>query len=122
MGDSSAGSRSTSGNLGPPGSPLRIFTRITDNEHAADDPSPGLREPTSALLSSTYSRQPDDGSDHRSRPSSSHAPRTSKTVAAAAPRVGRPGGTHYHPLPSHWRGQESSPSSMGSPVTPDSGG
>ncbi|KAJ2825551.1 hypothetical protein IWW50_002799, partial [Coemansia erecta] len=118
MGDGSSGSRSTSGNLGGPASPLRIYTRVNNSEHR-EDHSPGPRD-GSALLGSAFNRADDGGSEHGSRPSSSHAA-AGRTGKAAAPRGGRHG-THYHPLPSHWRGHESSPSSMGSPVTPDSGG
>ncbi|KAJ2421441.1 hypothetical protein GGF47_003969, partial [Coemansia sp. RSA 2524] len=118
MGDSGSGSRSTSGNLGAPASPLRIYTRVNGGEHK-DDFSPEPRD-ANAMLGGASSRIVEDGSEHGSRPSSSHAA-AGRTGRAAAPRSGRHG-THYHPLPSHWRGQESSPSSVGSPVTPDSGG
>ncbi|KAJ2119746.1 hypothetical protein IW147_005629 [Coemansia sp. RSA 720] len=117
MGDSGSGSRSTSGNLGAPASPLRIYTRVNGGEHK-DDFSPEPRDANAMLGASN--RTVEDGSEHGSRPSSSHAA-AGRTGRAAAPRSGRHG-THYHPLPSHWRGQESSPSSVGSPVTPDSGG
>ncbi|KAJ2162654.1 hypothetical protein GGF46_000527 [Coemansia sp. RSA 552] len=128
MGDGTPGSRSTSGNLGHPASPLRIYTRVgSAGEHAAGDRSPGVREPANSLLGSAFARPPDDGSsDHGSRPGSGHRRQGEPSAAAArtgraAPRLTRHPG-HYHPLPSHWRGHESSPSNVSSPVTPDSGG
>ncbi|KAI9477367.1 hypothetical protein LPJ55_001760 [Coemansia sp. RSA 990] len=121
MGDGSSDSRSTSGNLGAPASPLRIYTRVNNND-IPEDHSPGPRGAAHALLGNAFSRPVDDESDHGSRPSSSHKAAGKGSRAAAVPRAGRHGGGHYHPLPSHWRGQDSSPSSVGSPVTPDSGG
>ncbi|KAJ2852618.1 hypothetical protein IWW36_000247 [Coemansia brasiliensis] len=124
MGDGSSDSRSTSSNLGAPASPLRIFTRVNNSDSIPEDCSPGPREAAHALLGNAFSRSADDESDHGSRPSSSHTAAVGKSsrAVAAPPRAGRHGGGHYHPLPSHWRGQDSSPSSVGSPVTPDSGG
>ncbi|KAJ2079325.1 hypothetical protein H4R24_003857 [Coemansia sp. RSA 988] len=134
MSDGTPGGRSGSGNLGAQASPLRIFTRIgggTSNssagEHTPDDVFTP-REAASTMLGSSFGQSYEDRTmGSSSRPSSSHKAHgenshtAASRAAKAAARIGRQGG-HYHALPSHWRGHDSSPSSIGSPVTPDSGG
>ncbi|KAJ1724657.1 hypothetical protein LPJ53_001085 [Coemansia erecta] len=114
--DATAASRSGQGHQGNSNSPLRIYTRVVDaNEHAQDDMSPRPRETTNALLSSAFAR-PYDGAAATDSESPSPG-----NIARVAPRGGRHG-VPYHPLPSHWREQESGSSGIGSPITPDSGG
>ncbi|KAJ2789216.1 hypothetical protein H4R20_007221, partial [Coemansia guatemalensis] len=136
MGDGAPGGRSGAGNLGTPASPLRIFTRIgggvsnsnsSTGERTPDDAFTP-REAATAMLGSAFGQSHEDRTmGSSSRPSSSHKVHGENSHAAAsraakaAARIGRQGG-HYHALPSHWRGHDSSPSSVGSPITPDSGG
>ncbi|KAJ2593967.1 hypothetical protein H4R99_005942 [Coemansia sp. RSA 1722] len=118
MGDNSSGTRSKQGRQGSAGSPLRIYTRATDGNGAQDNTVSKTREAATEHLSSAFSRPYDAESASGINGGDAQAAGKANRVA---PRVGRHGAP-YHPLPSHWRELESGSSSVGSPVTPDSGG